>query len=159
MTGEELASLEQARDSLEQGREKALSIQCVNNLKQIGLAARIWASDNQDTYPPDFLSMSKQLYSPKILVCPADTNRAIAATFAIYTDANCSYEFLARSGSGLGPTHVLTRCPVHGHVGLCDGSAQSAAWKEHPDWFVQRGNRLYFEPPNTQSEPAKATKP
>ena len=30
--------------------EKALSIQCVNNLKQIGLSARVWAND--DPYAP-----------------------------------------------------------------------------------------------------------
>ena len=36
---------------------RAERIQCCNNMKQIGLAARIWAGDNEnDVYPPDFIS-------------------------------------------------------------------------------------------------------
>lgn len=153
LTEEELLPLAQAR-------EKALSVHCVNNLKRIGSAARQWSFDNLDILPPDFRSMSNDLNTPKILVCAADTNRQAVTTFAAYTDANCSYELLAPSGTDLEPTRVLTRCPIHGHIGLCDGSVQSEAWKRHPDWFVQRDNKLYFEPPQrTQSEPVKATKP
>lgn len=33
-------------------QEKAKSVQCVSNLKQIGLAARMWANDHQDIHPP-----------------------------------------------------------------------------------------------------------
>jgi hypothetical protein len=153
LTGEELGALEQAR-------EKAMSINCINNLKQIGLAAKLWALDHKANYPPDFLSMSNELNTPKILVCTADTNRVAAATFAAYTDANCTYELLAPSGSDLEPTRVLTGCPVHGHVGLCDGSVQSYVWKRHPDWFSQRDNKLYFEPgQRTQSESVRTPKP
>ncbi len=33
------------------GPSRAPRIACVNNLKQIGLAYRIWAGDNNDKYP------------------------------------------------------------------------------------------------------------
>ena len=146
LTPEELAPLAEAR-------EKALSIACVNNLKQIGLASKMWALDNKDIYPPNFLSISNELSTPKILVCAADTNRVAATSFAAYTDANCSYELLAPSASDLEPNRVLTRCPIHGHVGLCDGSVQSEVWKKHPEWFVQRDSKLYLEwSPQTQSD-------
>ena len=32
-------------------RKKAQRINCVNNLKQVGLATRIWSGDNGDKYP------------------------------------------------------------------------------------------------------------
>ena len=32
-------------------RQRAQSINCVNNLKQLGLAVRIYASDHDDTFP------------------------------------------------------------------------------------------------------------
>ena len=35
---------------LSQAREKARSTQCINNFRQIGIAARMYAEDNRDTY-------------------------------------------------------------------------------------------------------------
>ncbi|MSU58002.1 MAG: hypothetical protein EXS35_07460 [Pedosphaera sp.] len=137
LSAEELAALAKAR-------EKALSINCINNLKQIGLAARVWGLDHKDTYPPDFLSMSNELNTPKILVCPAETNRLAAATFAKFTDENCSYELLAPSGSDTEPQRVLTRCPIHGHIGLCDGSVQGEVAKKHPEQLIMHDKKLYL---------------
>src|SRR5947209_5943377 len=37
--------------ALAKAKSKAQRIQCVNNLKQDGLAYRIWAGDNGDKYP------------------------------------------------------------------------------------------------------------
>jgi prepilin-type processing-associated H-X9-DG protein len=72
---------------------KSVQINCVNNLKQVGLAFRLWSGDNNDMYPMRaltnstgallfadetngfryFLAMSNELNTPKILSCPADT--------------------------------------------------------------------------------------
>jgi hypothetical protein len=103
---------------------KSQSIQCINNLKQIGLAARLWANDNSDVFPPDFLSMASYHNAPMILVCPADKARKPAGNWQEFGPANVSYEFLNPNGSETNPYVVLTRCPVHGHVGLSDGSVQ-----------------------------------
>jgi hypothetical protein len=74
--------------------------QCANNLKMVGLAFRIWEGDNNDKYPmeismtnggtselmdgPDawraFQIMSNELSTPKILICPQDAVRVLAAT-------------------------------------------------------------------------------
>ena len=137
-TAEEQAAMDKAR-------ERAQSINCVNNLKQIGLAVRTWGLDNGDVYSPDFLSMSNELSTPRILVCPGDTNRPVAADWASFTSANCSYEYLAPNGSPADPTRVLARCPIHGNIGLCDGSVQQRVAKDHPEWLVQRDGKLYLE--------------
>ena len=139
LTTEELADLQKARD-------RALQIQCVNNMKQMGLAVRIWAGDNNDAYPPDIVCMSNELSTPKILVCPADEGRQVAANFSSYTDANCSYEFLGARASESEPTRVMFLCPVHGNVCLVDGSVQMGVGKTHPEWLVQRDGKLYYEP-------------
>jgi prepilin-type processing-associated H-X9-DG protein len=74
------------------GSRRSSRIGCVSNLKQIGLAFRIWSGDNSDKYPfhisvtnggtmglnngknawLNFLVMSNELSTPKILVCPKD---------------------------------------------------------------------------------------
>jgi prepilin-type processing-associated H-X9-DG protein len=87
-------------------------INCVNNLKQVGLAYRLWAGDNGDKFPmqvstnmggtmelvqsgtvyPHFQAMSNELSTPKILSCRSDTRKTRAAYFdATLSDANISY--------------------------------------------------------------------
>jgi prepilin-type processing-associated H-X9-DG protein len=96
--------------ALAASKKKSSKIGCVNNLKQCGLAFRIWEGDNGDQYPMDvpmnkggtkecttgadtyrhFLVMSNELSTPKILVCPED-DRTAAASFAQLKNKNLSY--------------------------------------------------------------------
>src|SRR5215510_11247827 len=79
-------------------RRKSCRINCVSNLKQIGLAYRMWASDHQERFPwqvstneggtledaPQggalfhFQAISNELTTPKVLVCATDTARTRA---------------------------------------------------------------------------------
>jgi prepilin-type N-terminal cleavage/methylation domain-containing protein/prepilin-type processing-associated H-X9-DG protein len=93
-------------------QNKSSEIQCVNNLKQIGLAFRIWEGDNGDKLPmqvpakkggamepaalgnvaPVFRVMANELSTPRILVCPADADRSAAKDFnAGFDNSTVSY--------------------------------------------------------------------
>ena len=96
--------------ALAAAKRKAQRINCVNSLKQCGLAFRIWEGDNGDKYPMavstdkggtmeftdgastfrHFQVMSNELSTPKILICPADT-RAAANYFVRLKNQNVSY--------------------------------------------------------------------
>jgi len=96
--------------ALAAAKQKSKRINCVNNLKQCGLAFRIWEGDNGDKYPMDvstsmggsmefsdgentfrhFQVMSNELSTPKILICPADT-RTVASDFRHFRNASVSY--------------------------------------------------------------------
>lgn len=142
---------------LEAANEKALSFRCVNNLKQFGLAVRVWAVDNADVTPPSIVCMSNELSTPKVLVCPADKGREPAVDFNSFTTANCSYEYLASSApDGTEPSRVLSRCAIHGNIGLCDGSVQMGVAKTHPEQLVSRDGKIYFEVPRTEPNPPNA---
>lgn len=136
-------------EELSKAKDRALSIQCINNLKQFGLAVRLWALDNNDVFPTTILAMSNELNTPKILVCPADTNRPVAVNWAAFTSANLSYEYLAAGATNgeAEPYRVLVRCPIHGHIGLCDGSVQSSVARRHPERLISSGGKLYLKPP------------
>ena len=86
--------------ALARAKVRAQRVTCMNNLKQIGLAMKLWATDNDGQFPwkvdqasaggkPNGsgnarvnlqLSLaSNELVSTKILLCPADTLRRIPA--------------------------------------------------------------------------------
>jgi len=86
-------------------------IQCVNNLKQVGLAFRMWSDDNNNKYPMSFYTndsggllfadatngfryfqaMSNELSTPKILVCPADSRTAATNFLTDFNGFHLSY--------------------------------------------------------------------
>src|SRR5690349_22297487 len=48
--------------ALAKAKARALRIQCVNNLKQCGLATRVWEGDNNDRYPMAVFSQQGGAY-------------------------------------------------------------------------------------------------
>lgn len=145
-------------DALAEAKEKAQAIACVNNLKQIGLAVRIWEGDHDNINPPDFLSMSNELSTPKILFCPGNTNHPPVKTWADFAATTSPYEYLAAGATNadVEPQRISVRCSLHNNIGLCDGSVQRVS-KQHPELIVERDGKLYLDmtarPANPTSNP------
>jgi type II secretory pathway pseudopilin PulG len=100
---------------------RADRIKCVNNLKNVGLAVRIFATDNNDHYPGAILltnstspaqvdivrvyqMLSNELSTPQILICPKDRKRQPANSFANLRRTNLSF-FMSLSAK---ETNALT---------------------------------------------------
>jgi prepilin-type N-terminal cleavage/methylation domain-containing protein len=76
--------------ALAKAKARAQRINCTSNLKQVGLAFRMWANDNGDKFPFQagyrgdiqniYRCMSNELNSPKVLACPSDS-KTRATTF------------------------------------------------------------------------------
>jgi type II secretory pathway pseudopilin PulG len=111
--------------ALAKAKERAQSINCMNNLKQVGLAMRMYSSDHKDKFPKTYLEISSELGSPTVLICPADGHHTAAADWGSFTEANASYELLM-PGANQKDTEgeVIATCPVHGHQLMGDGSVQ-----------------------------------
>jgi len=57
--------------ALGKAKVKAQRISAINNLKQIGLAARIYSTDNGDRFPASFDQMRNEIGTDKVLIDPA----------------------------------------------------------------------------------------
>lgn len=143
-------------DALAEAKARAQAIACVNNLKQIGLAVRIYANDNNEVNPPNFLSMSNELGSPKILFCPGNTNHPAVKTWADFAATASNYQFLAAgaTNSDVEPQRILTYCPTHNIFGLCDGSVQNYSKRRYEDCVTEQNGKLYLDL-KTSALPAK----
>jgi hypothetical protein len=139
-----------SNDRIQNGR-KAQKITCVNNLKQIGLAFRIWSGDNHDQYPFNvstnaggtmgFCAFDKDgfdcnsflhfkvmagedyLRIPLLLICPQDHSKKAATNWASLGPENVTYRL--RSGTNVceaNPHEILAVCPVDGNILYCDGT-------------------------------------
>lgn len=133
--------------------DKARRVACVNNLKQLGLSLQTWAANNGDLLPPDILSMSNELTSTKVLICPADLSHVPANDWGSFTTANLSYKFLCPSAKVAAAQEVVFLCPIHGNFTLMDGSVQSRIARTHPEQFVMKDGKLYFGEPVVPDRP------
>ena len=119
-----------------QNRPMRDRIICSSNLKQIGLAFRMWSNDHHDKFPMQFsadkegsreaidkqepwihfLVLSNELSNPRVLACPAD-DRVRTTNFLKLTLTNLSY-FV-----GLDADEALPQMLLSGDRNLTNGVA------------------------------------
>ncbi|MGD0251548.1 MAG: hypothetical protein ABSC01_02500 [Verrucomicrobiota bacterium] len=108
--------------SLPRLKKHAESVSCGNYMSSICFAATVWADDNGNRMPADFLSMSNELATPRILICPGDHSRQTATNWTSFTAKNSSYEIIAPSISDDDTNTVWLRCVIHtNHLGYVHG--------------------------------------
>ncbi|HBC87607.1 MAG TPA: hypothetical protein DCZ94_11680 [Lentisphaeria bacterium] len=80
------------------GRETARRISCTSNLKQIGLAIRVYSQEYKGEFPPydgakglEMLRSGGYLENVKMYTCPSTTDNIIDNNEI--TDKNCSYGY------------------------------------------------------------------
>jgi prepilin-type N-terminal cleavage/methylation domain-containing protein len=103
--------------ALAAAKRKAQRINCISNIKQVGIAFRLWEGDNGDRYPMNvsttyngakekvssasvttttttfgltnvFVVMSNELSTPKVLFCPSDNIRSTTTNFTALNSNN-----------------------------------------------------------------------
>lgn len=144
---------------------RAPEIACMNNLKQIGLAYKIWEGDHGDVYPmgisvtnggsmetvaagnvvQTFLVMSNELSTPRLLICPADSTRRSAMDFAGLSLPNISYFVGADVTNDVNPQMILSGDANFELAGVPVKSGLRSFWTNDPvAWsatrHVRRGN-------------------
>jgi len=168
--------------ALAAAKRKAQRINCVNNLKEVGLAFRVWEGDNGDQYPMSvstasggasqmvgsaantaptpgasfiyaFLVMSNELSTPKILLCTSDAGHTTAATnFAPQISGQFTITPTTVSINGTGPNSAGGNVMSFVSYFLCGDTAES-----YPQMILTGDRNIGQSVPLTQSG-AAATK-
>ena len=127
-------------------------IVCINNLKQVGLAYKIWEGDNGDILPmgisitnggsmemvatgnvvQTFLAMSNELSTPKILICLADENRFWTNSFSGLSNSNVSYFVGVDVTNDVNPQMILSGDSNFELAGKPVKSGLVALWTNDP---------------------------
>jgi len=138
-----------AAQQLADAKARAERIQCVNNMKQVGLAFRIWAGDHRDKFPTSLVVMSNELSTPKILVCPSDSARQqqyASLRFGEFQDNMTSYVLTVQpDDESANPPCIIAKCPIHHNYLLSDGSVQQVNLKNPAYREVQKDGRWYLQ--------------
>jgi len=111
--------------ALSQAREKARRINCAGNLKQIGLALRMYSSDNSERFPSDdnaaagegldLLRGQGYLDAYKVYICPSTTHTV--GTSGAITKTTLSYQYHGDQSEDLaGTATALVRDRDQNHV-------------------------------------------
>ena len=109
-------------------KRRPAQVNCINNLKTIGIAYRLWEGDNNGKYPMAvsatnggarelvatgnvaacFRVMSNELSTPKILLCPEDTRRVWATNFSTGFDSSHISYFVGLDATETNPQMFLS---------------------------------------------------
>jgi hypothetical protein len=125
--------------ALAKAKQRAQTIHCVNNVKQLELALRIYSSDHNDTLPLAEHwcdAITNEVGSPKIYQCAADSNLRCAFAFNEKLsgkkegEVNPQTVMIFESNAGWNASGGEDLLAPHQHsqrvvvIGLADGSVQ-----------------------------------
>ena len=123
---------------------------CVNNLKQISLLARSWATERGDVLPGSFAEMTNRfgypLFGrPMVLFCRADTGRSASASWVDFDFSNTSYEVVVPQAEVENLYAVFCRCKVHGYYAEVNGRTVTGPRFYSPILFMNNGLTLQLD--------------
>lgn len=106
-------------------RPRAKAINCTSNLKQIGLAMRMFSNDHGDKFPwqvstndggtfellsdvlAHYSAVSNEMSSPKVLRCSRDSQKTASPSFSNLSRSNLSY-FVGLDATNPDPQTLLS---------------------------------------------------
>jgi hypothetical protein len=101
-------------------QRRADSLTCASSITSICLSAHIWADEHNGMMPTNFLCMSNELSTPKILSCVSA--RRAKGGWADFKSENCTYEILTPGMDVDNTNTAFLRCTIHGFLGYSDST-------------------------------------
>lgn len=147
-------------EGLDLAKQRASSITCVNHLREIGVAARIWAGDNSGVFPPSLQVLAEdtdyQGYDylgpdPSPVFCPANVGRQVPTNWTDVDWSNIDYTYYPGARDWQ-TTNILCACNIHSNFVRVDGSVgygfERAGWPAVvataiPAWVAPNSDALF----------------
>ena len=165
--------------ALAAAKRKAQRINCVSNLKQDGIAFRLWEVDNNDKYPmavdvtyngakqriytsaggaPSpvynvnsvFVVMSNELSTPKILFCPADNGQGLSGSG--YSGTMISRNYATNFFSTVAAVNTLSNTPAFLSYFVCGD-----AYETYPQMIMIGDRNIGTQALTAQNQPSQTT--
>lgn len=111
-------------------KKRAESLTCASGVTSICLAARLWAEKHSGFMPTNFVCMSDEISTPKILSC-VPAHRTRTGDWAEFTSQNCTYEILIPGMRVDDSNTAYLRCTIHGHLGYSDSTVFDGVRRRH----------------------------
>ena len=132
--------------ALARAKAKAQRIKCVSNLKQDGIALRMWSNEYGDKFPwqvaladggtgdaskadtwNHFFVAKEELSTPKVVACPSDTTKTVSSDWGAFNNANVSY-FVGFEGDETKPQTMLVGDRNISGAGTLSGCNVVSSW-------------------------------
>jgi prepilin-type N-terminal cleavage/methylation domain-containing protein len=163
--------------ALAKAKARAQRINCVSNLKQVGLAFRMWSNDHDDKFPfdvapPDgtddnasgpaqegftvdiYRAVSNELVSPKVLACPSDGGKSKASSWdpnatvgGGFSGDNLSY-FIGTEADEAKPQSILSGDRNISGGGLNGQGEQVGGWSDANNIDASWSSRIHVDQGN-----------
>lgn len=97
-------------------------VNCRKQMRAIlSVAVHLWPSEHDGYLPSDFASMSNELATTRILICPADHTRLPVADWSSFNSEHSSYEIASPRLRKTDTNSAFLRCRIHDYSGYPDG--------------------------------------
>jgi len=107
---------------LELAKQRATSLACINNLRQIVQAARLWSFANGGGFPTRIELFRVGFSSPAVLLCPANLAHPAWTNWDGFDWGQIDYQWISQANWN-NPADIVCKCRIHDNVALVDGSA------------------------------------
>ena len=100
--------------------QRALGLNCLNNLLQIRWAARAWSLEHNEQFPSSFQLFTNNLDSPALLFCPEDVSRPPVTNWDSVDWDRIDYQWLPQTNWN-NPDAICCKCRIHENDLRVDG--------------------------------------
>jgi hypothetical protein len=118
---------------IDQAHQRAMSLRCENNLREIAFRARRWSTEHGGSIPVNLSDFINDPSSMGVLFCPANFEHSLSKLGEPGNTGHFDYDWFPEADWNQ-PKAPICRCRVHGQAALADGSTESQQFRFVDGW-------------------------